>query len=89
MLKVKYIDKREPINVEVMVDCLINFNRFSGAASGDAGGVAWGGYDVDIGCVIKEKYCSSRDMEKVVMVEILVILEILEEMVAILVTWIW
>ena len=39
MLKVKYIDKREPINVEVMVDCLINFNRFSGAASGDTGGV--------------------------------------------------
>ena len=34
MLKVKYIDKTEPINSEVTVDCLINFNRFS-----DAGGV--------------------------------------------------
>ena len=89
MLKVKYIDKREPINVEVMVDALINFNRFSGAASSDTGVVVWGGYGVDIGCVIKGKYCSSRDMEMVVMVEILVILEILEEMVAILVIWIW
>ena len=68
MLKVKYIDKREPINVEVMVDALINFNPFSGAASGDTDG----GYGVDIGCVIKGKYCSSRDMEMVVMVEILV-----------------
>ena len=68
-----------------MVDCLINFNRFSGAASGDTGGVVQGGYGVDIGCVIKGKYCNSRDMEMIVMVEILVILEILEEMVAILV----
>ena len=39
MLKVKYIDKREPINVEVMVVALINFNTFSGAASGVTGGV--------------------------------------------------
>ena len=39
MLKVKYIDKREPINVEVMVYAFINFNGFSGAASGDNGGV--------------------------------------------------
>ena len=39
MLKVKYIDKREPINVEVMVVALINFNTFSGATSGVTGGV--------------------------------------------------
>ena len=56
-----------------MVDALINFNPFSGAASGDADGVAQGGYGVDIGCVIKGKYCNSRDMEMIVMVEILVI----------------
>ena len=65
----RYIDKRELINVEVMVYALINFNPFSGAASGDTDG----GYGVDIGCVIKGKYCNSRDMEMIVMVAILVI----------------